>query len=98
MFMGECLGSRSMTKQGEKDLEVVKPSAVSLLTDMSFQEMGFTHYGGGKVVWKQSCGSEETPCSSEICGIQKDELSLLKVTEGKVVPSRVRWVRDHKEI
>ena len=87
-----------MTKQGEKDLEVVKPSAVSLLTDMSFQEMGFTHNGGGKVVWKQSCGSEETPCSSEICGIQKDELSLLKVTEGKVVSSRVRWVRDHKEI
>lgn len=77
---------------------MVKPSAMSLLTAMSFQEMGFTHDGWGKVVWKQPCGSEETPYSSEICGIQKDELSLLKVTEGKVVSSGVRWVRDHKEI
>lgn len=76
---------------------MVKPSAMSPLTAMSFQEMGFTHDGWGKVVWKQPCGSEETPYSSEICGIQKDELSLLKVTEGKVVSSGVRWVRNQKE-
>lgn len=55
------------------------------------------HEVGGKVVWKQPCGSEETLCGPEICWVQKVEKPLLKVSEGEVVSSWVRWVRHHKE-
>lgn len=40
------------------------------------------------MVWKPH-GSEKTLYRPEICGIQKDELPLLKVTEGEVVSSGV---------
>lgn len=71
MFMGECLGSRSMTRQGEKDLEVVKPSAMSLLTDMSFQEMGFTHDGGGKWSGNNRVGVRRPPVALKYVGYKR---------------------------
>lgn len=53
---------------------------------------------GGKWSRNNHVGVRRPPIISEICGIQKDELALLKVTEGKVVSSGVKWVRDHKKI
>lgn len=51
-----------------------------LTTHESPGNWGFIHEGEGTVVWNPR-GSKKTPYSPEICGVQKDELPLLKVME-----------------
>lgn len=41
---------------------------------------------------RKPCGSERTPYSPEICGVQNDGLPLPKVAE-EVVSSGLRWVK-----
>lgn len=85
--MDKCLGCWSFIKQARKTQRVVKPSAMSLLTiHESLRNWRFIHEGEERVVWKPP-GSEKTLYRPEICGVQKDELPLLKVTEGEVVSS-----------